>query len=110
VRRYHSSVIAALNDHLPEITLLCRVHGVKSLYLFGSGARDDFDPARSDLDFLVEFECGDPGPWMRRVFALQSALEQLVQRPVDLHLASAVKESRRGRAIEASMVPLYAAA
>jgi predicted nucleotidyltransferase len=31
------------------------------MHLFGSALRDDFDPARSDLDLLVEFQPIAPG-------------------------------------------------
>jgi predicted nucleotidyltransferase len=34
----------------------CQRHGVRRLSLFGSVLRDDFDPQRSDVDLLVEFE------------------------------------------------------
>lgn len=42
--------------HREAIAALCRRHGVARLEVFGSAARgEDFDPARSDADFLVEF-------------------------------------------------------
>jgi predicted nucleotidyltransferase len=42
---------------------LCRRHRVRRLDLFGSGARaTDFDPARSDVDFLVEFDTTESAP------------------------------------------------
>ena len=33
----------------------CRARGIRKLSLFGSVLRADFDPARSDVDVLVEF-------------------------------------------------------
>ena len=39
-----------------QLAELCRQHRVQRLALFGSALREDFDPERSDLDFLVEFE------------------------------------------------------
>lgn len=36
----------------------CRDRGIRSLSLFGSALRDDFDPERSDLDVFAEFEPG----------------------------------------------------
>jgi predicted nucleotidyltransferase len=36
----------------------CRDRGIHSLSLFGSVLRDDFDPERSDVDVLAEFEPG----------------------------------------------------
>jgi predicted nucleotidyltransferase len=43
-----------------EIEAICRRFHVRRLDLFGSAARDDFDPARSDIDFLVEYEPDNP--------------------------------------------------
>ncbi len=45
-----------------EIAALCRRFGVRRLAVFGSAARGaDFDPQRSDVDFLVEFDSLEPG-------------------------------------------------
>ena len=38
-----------------EIADLCRKHHVRRLSVFGSAARDDFDPDSSDVDVLVTF-------------------------------------------------------
>ena len=51
-------MIAAVDQHREEISALCRRYGVRRLELFGSAATEVFDPPRSDLDFLVEFEAG----------------------------------------------------
>ena len=54
-----------------EIAALCRSHGVVRLEIFGSAARGtDFDPSTSDVDFLVEYESEDLGPFLGRHFAL----------------------------------------
>lgn len=42
------------------IAKLCRAHGVSRLVIFGSAVRGDWDPATSDLDFLVEFHPSTP--------------------------------------------------
>ena len=39
-----------------KIAGFCRARGIRKLSLFGSVLRDDFDPARSDVDVLAEFE------------------------------------------------------
>ena len=39
----------------PYITTLCRKHGVKNLYVFGSVLTTSFSD-KSDVDFLVEFD------------------------------------------------------
>ncbi len=38
-----------------ELAAICLRHNVRRLDLFGSAVGSDFDPATSDLDFLVEF-------------------------------------------------------
>jgi predicted nucleotidyltransferase len=45
-----------IDDNLEEIGRLCRPHGVHKLEVFGSILRSDFDPQRSDVDVVVEFE------------------------------------------------------
>ena len=48
-------MIDAIQLRREELWALCRRFHVRRLDLFGSAARGDFDPERSDLDFLVEF-------------------------------------------------------
>ena len=38
-----------------KIAAFCRERGIGKMSLFGSVVRDDFDPARSDVDVLAEF-------------------------------------------------------
>jgi len=38
-----------------RIAEFCRKWGIRKLSFFGSVVRDDFDPARSDVDVLVEY-------------------------------------------------------
>jgi hypothetical protein len=63
-----------------ELASLCRRFYVLRLDVFGSAIRDDFNPARSDVDFLVEFDSpGDVGA-LRQFFGLKDALEVLLDR------------------------------
>ena len=62
----------ALSAHRAAVAALCRLSGVKRLELFGSAARDDFDPGRSDFDFLVEFDDSDQGDPLQSYFGLLS--------------------------------------
>lgn len=81
----------ALFAHRAAVAALCRLSGVKRLELFGSAARDDFDPEHSDFDFLVEFDDSDQGDPLQSYFGLKEALERLLGRPVDLVMPAAVK-------------------
>jgi predicted nucleotidyltransferase len=69
---------------LPALRALCRRLHVRRLDLFGSAATGRFDPSRSDLDFLVEFEELLPGGYANAYFGLLEALEGLFGRPIDL--------------------------
>jgi hypothetical protein len=96
--------------HLRGLRILCRRFGVRRLGLFGSVLRPDFDKAKSDIDFAVEF-----GPSHRygpadQYFKLKEALEGLLQREVDLVEFDAMPDSRLKRAIGRDLVPVYAQA
>lgn len=96
----------------PEIEALCRRFGVQRLEVFGSAARgDDFDPTKSDADFLVTFE-----PTSERNLAtlldLKAALSEALGLSVDLIERPAIEQSRnyiRRRHILESAEPLYVA-
>lgn len=77
-------MIAIIEKNLSRIVELCRQHHICRLELFGSATRDDFDPATSDLDFLVEFAEIAPGERFSSFFNFQRALSELLGRPVDL--------------------------
>lgn len=43
----------------PEsLNAFCRKSAIRRLSLFGSAAREDFEPGRSDVDLLIEYEEG----------------------------------------------------
>ncbi len=76
---------SALEEKRALIAEVCRQHRVRRLEVFGSAADDHFDPRRSDVDFLVEFQPGESlGPWLSRYFDLKEALETALGYPVDL--------------------------
>ncbi|HVT17799.1 MAG TPA: nucleotidyltransferase domain-containing protein [Thermoanaerobaculia bacterium] len=103
-------MLTLLEDKLPELERLCKLHGVKRLEVVGSAAREvDFDPARSDVDFLVEFEPGRLPTTLRGFFGFREALEQTVGRPVDLLMLDAVRNPYVKASLERNRLLLYAA-
>lgn len=77
-----------------EIADLCRRFSVVRLELFGSAAREnDFDPDRSDADFLVVFP-DDLKNDLERFEEFREALETTLGRRVDLVEREAVEKSR----------------
>jgi predicted nucleotidyltransferase len=76
--------------------------------LFGSASGEEFDPRTSDLDFLVTFEELGPGEYVDSYFGLLEGLQDLFQRPVDLVMASAVKNPHFLKEIQKTRTLLYA--
>ncbi|HEU0155554.1 MAG TPA: nucleotidyltransferase family protein [Stellaceae bacterium] len=105
-----TAMIDAIAHHREELGALCRRFHVRRLDLFGSAARGDFDPERSDLDFLVEFDRAHPDALsLRTYFGLKEGLEGLLGRPVDLVEPGAVRNPYLKASIEGSREPVYAA-
>ena len=49
-----------IRKNLSLFSDICKNHGIKSLYAFGSSVTEQFNPQRSDIDLLVEMEDMDP--------------------------------------------------
>jgi predicted nucleotidyltransferase len=86
-------------DRIREQEAELRRMGVARLCLFGSAARGQAD-AESDLDFLVAFE-GTAD--YDRYITLKFFLEDLLGKPVDLVMETALKPRIRSR-VESEMV------
>ena len=81
----------AISQHRPGIAGICQRYGIRRLEVFGSAARaNDFDPAHSDADFLVEFASGVQ-PGLNAIFGAKADLEALLGRGVDLVEPGAVR-------------------
>jgi uncharacterized protein len=89
---------------------LCERYDVVRLDVFGSAARGvDFDPAASDVDFLVEFKVASRLNPLDQFFGLADALKDLFGRPVDLVESSAVRNPFVRAAIDRSREVVYGA-
>lgn len=100
----------SIDQHADAIAQLCRDHHVERLDLFGSATTEDFDPERSDADFLVEFKRDDVGRQFRTYFALKFALEALLGRNVDLVEPVGVRNKYYWEGINATREPFFNAA
>lgn len=99
-----------LAERLEAIRALCREFGVARLEVFGSVCTPDFDPARSDIDFLVAYpDEYDFGPWLKRFFDLEERLAALLGRDVDLVMIDAPTNPYFIRAMNETRRLLYAA-
>ncbi|MGJ4789137.1 nucleotidyltransferase family protein [Leptospira koniambonensis] len=78
-------------------------YGVEHIGLFGSFARNDFNP-ESDIDILVEFSSGQKT--FPNYMGLKIFLEDLFNRKIDLVIKEKVKPRLKARIIDET---IYAA-
>ena len=100
-------MIPLVAERSEEIAELCRRHQVQRLDLFGSAATDDFDPERSDLDFLVTFLPEANATYVGVYHRLYTDLGELFDRPVDLVIESDFRNPYFRQAVEESRTSIY---
>ena len=99
----------AIAQHRTGIATICQRFRVSRLDVFGLAARaDDFNPATSDVDFLIEFAEGAT-PGLQAFFGAKTALEQLLGRAVDLIEPDAVRNPYVLASINRNREAVYAA-
>lgn len=82
----------SISEKRDQLIAACRRFDVERLDVFGSAARgDDFDPARSDADFLVAFRSDAK---FDLYLDLEEAFERILGRKVDLVDRRAIETSR----------------
>jgi hypothetical protein len=103
---------AEILRHRDTLAALCRQHGVARLEVFGSAARgEDFDPARSDIDLLIEF-APDTQRSFARLLAFEEDAARALARPVEVVERRAIEGSTnyiRRRRILAEAQALFSA-
>ena len=84
-----------------KIAQFCRARGIRKLSLFGSVLRDDFDPARSDVDVLAELlPTARPG-W--EFFGWHEDLAPIIGRKVDLHTPNSLSKYFRDEVLREAL-------
>ena len=104
-----AAVIRDIELRQVELQALCRRFRVRSLEVFGSAATGHFHGDTSDLDFLVEFEPQVSAGYADLYFGLLESLRALFGRPVDLVVASTIRNPYFRQAVDGSRTLLYAA-
>ena len=92
-----------------QVAEICRQFQVRRLDLFGSAASDEFDPHRSDIDFVVDFGPDGEKDLFHRYFGLNQALEGLFGRKVDLVMVGAMTNPYFNESVNLTRQPVYAA-
>lgn len=104
-----SELPSEIESRRSAIDEICARFGVRRLEVFGSAATGAFDPARSDLDFMVEFSPAKGIKAFDQYFGFKEALEDLFKRPVDLVEAGASSNRYFLESVNKSRRLLYAA-
>ncbi len=104
-----SRMVAIIIGKISELRSLCEQFGVAKLELFGSAATGEFDEAKSDLDFLVEFKCLESMNAFDQFFGFQIALEDLYERSIDLVDPTAMRNPYFIESVNRSRELLYVA-
>lgn len=94
-----------LRIEIPQASIdaFCRRHGVKKLAFFGSVLRDDFDPGKSDVDVLIEFQPGKRVGYLR-LGAMELELSEMLGVHVDLRTPSELSRYFRDEVIATAEV------
>ncbi len=96
-------------DKLHDITQLCQMYSVKSMYLFGSAGKGEVFNENSDIDFLISFKEISVEEYTNNYFALQYKLRELFQRDIDLLTENSLTNPYFIKSIDDSKELLYAA-
>ncbi len=102
-------MIDLIEQHRSQLADLCRKYRVKTLEVFGSAVDGSWDPACSDLDFLVEFQPLGPGQLFDFFFDFKDGLQTLFGRRVDLVSPRSIRSQHFLEAVNQSRQVLYAA-
>ena len=95
-----------LTSHQSALAALCRQHHVRRLTAFGSVLTPAFNTA-SDVDLVATFEPMPVEEYADNYLALRFALEQVLQRPVDLLEAQALRNPYFRAQVEATQQVVY---
>lgn len=79
-----------LEEFISDIVKLCKTYKVKSLYVFGSVLKENFNKG-SDIDFIVDFANVEVEDYADNYFDFKFALQNILKRPIDLLEERAIK-------------------
>ncbi|WP_214020240.1 nucleotidyltransferase family protein [Methanoculleus sp.] len=99
-----------IREKIPETARIAARRRVIRLGVFGSATGDRFDPAASDVDFVVEFELMTPVEHAAAYFGLAGDLAGLFCRAVDLVELSAIRNPIFRESVEETCRDVYAVA
>ncbi len=102
-------MVSMLVDRMDAIRQACKHFNVVQLDIFGSALREDFEPNRSDIDFLVDFGPMPPVDKPDAYFGLLNELRTILGTEVDLVMVGALKNRYIRDDVNRTKQQLYAA-
>jgi len=102
-------MVKAVKDNIEEIMDTCRKMQVKSLYLFGSGAREKDFSSESDLDFVFQFTKNNDGHPILKYdyFDLLFKLQEITGKKVDLVAEEKISNKYFKERVEREKIKIY---
>lgn len=98
--------MSPLDHFTKDIQRLCQQYKVRRLYVFGSVLTDRFR-LDSDVDLIVDFEPLDLRQYADNYFNFKFALEDTLQRPVDLLEEKAIRNPYFRKSLEQQRQLVY---
>ena len=99
-------MIPLIAENKDAIVALCRTYGIRKLDLVGSAATGTFDPATSDIDFVVDFGEYDHTV-AERYLDLIAALEDLLGFRIGMITEPSIKNPYFRAAIDEQRITVY---
>jgi len=96
-----------IQENRDKIVDICVKRNIISLTLFGSATGDLFNPAKSDLDLLVEFDTMNPGDHAKQFFGFIEDMEKLLHISVDVIEPSIIRNPYFQRSVKSSRELIY---
>jgi uncharacterized protein len=101
------NLITILKERQADFIKICASHKVDRIYAFGSSITDHFDPAKSDIDLIVELAIQDPIEYGETLLSLWNLLESFFGRKVDLLTEESIQNPYLRKSIEATKKLIY---
>jgi predicted nucleotidyltransferase len=95
-----------LDQHIDQITKLCELNEVDSLFAFGSVLTNKFR-SDSDIDLVVEIDDNDPISYTDKYFNLKFQLEEILNRKIDLLEQKSIRNKFLKNEIERNKTQIY---
>jgi predicted nucleotidyltransferase len=97
-----------IDDYIIDIYHICKLHKVKTLFVFGSVLNNNFGKD-SDIDFIVDINSSDPIEYAENYFDIKFKLQDLFKKPIDLLEQKGIKNNHLIQSINKSKKILYEA-